>query len=1814
MKLSIFKHVIISSALLAFSLPSADAAMQCNGCHGTSAPVDYRPLDEAGRNPATGGFQGNHRTHMEAPSAPSACDTCHPGSSAYISAHRDGKIKLSSRINNSPLITTYKNSTSAFNQSATPSLGSCGNVNCHFENVTPAWGSDPAATSCTTCHGAPPNGGSSGAAGSHARHVQYFPGTSNCLKCHANNTGFQHATSAGNRNLAISFAAAPNNGSGVYSGALNDYLPSQTNSFGNCTATYCHSPGTKSASFNPPNQIATWGGTLGCAGCHAATPATGSHSGHVSTTYGVPVACHKCHAATVTSGMTIYSTSKHVNKLVNIAFNSSTTAIFGKYSGHVTPMQKNPGSGYANCENVYCHSNGQNPGGTWPPTYSSPKWGAAATGECGTCHDHGYHGGVALISSGSHGRHMGYNFGADNVTRCGICHYGSAFATPSCSLCHFSSSALTDLHINHKVDVSFVTKFGGAYNGTPEPGDGYSSCANVYCHSNGTSVATASVPVNTSPAWGSGTMMCNGCHGNLSYSDSRKAFPLYTTGKPKANSHKAHITITCNKCHFNTTSDGVTITSTTNHVNKAYNVNSGDGASFTYTFNASGGSCSSISCHFNNSAQWGTTIACGGCHAVTAATLAGQGHFTHLSSAFGPRSTCDACHGSGAATGEQAGHGNGTINFADGNNLASTTSCDTCHSPGGTYNGVGNATYGARANWTLGVYSSGLLKGGKEKWCVSCHDESASVISGITAPNVAGKESEAYDFGTGWGYYKTGHGLPSSSTYPASGGITAGGGVECSGCHDYSTSHIDGLARTYDDGESTTLDPSYYRQGYRLKLVGAGEGTGATGREPMLVPAPVTTANSANNHRMCVICHNSGPFVDSGNMSTNLVTDGVNRHEYHLNNIGTGRRVSADWSNTAACSSDWTQCNSRMTCTSCHNVHGSTRLAMINDGKLIAREPGLKYWNYSSGLVTFSSPPDTEPTPVSLPLTASSGTVWSGGSSSNLCSHCHGNTWLTTESRTPFQNVQIAPTLSWAGTTGYESDGVNPDTANGGSSFTFRVKYADGNNDAPSVYQVWVDINDNGIYDPGEKFDMSALDAGDTKYFDGKIYTLSMPLYKQGDNTYNYRFYFKDAASDAAGAPASENQVTVTNSAPALSWTGESNYLTDGVDPNTGGNGWSFNFRVKYTDTDNEAPDADGVRVLINGTYYTLDPEAGGSYSTGKIYSKGITLSTPGDLNYRFVAKDPAGVSATGDPASDHVVTVLVSSNNPPLLSWTTASCLTEGVRPRIGAINGDFEFRATYSDADNECPTYVRVTVNGTPYDLTDNDAASCQTGRTYYRTIPLAAAGDLNYSFSASDGADAATGTPTSSHTVSVLNTTFKVRPTGGAGWYSTIASAITASTDPSTILVYPNADFTAYTYPEGGISFSSKPNRTLQAVCGRDLTTISGGANTVAISSTNVVVDGFSISGGSSYGVYFNGGNAISSTVKNSKIYSNPTGVYLNLNSTVTIEDSLIQNNSTRGINMALSSSFLKIYRSNISDNNPSAAAVTGAGISFNGGSGIHVVEDCIIENNKSTGNGGGMYIITGSQINISGSTINSNSGSNGGAIFSNSGSPTLTISDTLFQGNSVTGNGGGLYVNTGTATLANVVLTGNKSALNGGAIWTNSTSGPPAVDCLYCTISGNYANAGGGIYRNAGTVAIKNSIVYGNDAATQPNYKQIFANSSGWQNVDVYNTLINQIPGSAAYVNGYESLGGNLNEGTRAAEIPNFVDPGNPADAPTAAGNHGNYHLQSDSYCIDAGGNYPASPNKDIDGQDRPYDVSGKGDGVDDYDMGADEYVP
>ncbi|MBT1072495.1 CxxxxCH/CxxCH domain c-type cytochrome [Pelotalea chapellei] len=507
-------------ALMALSLLDATAQAgtitSCSGCHGMP------PVDATYRNISTGGIVGNHLKHLASPADPAGCTKCH-NNSGYLSSHRDGVIQLASNVNLSPAPGggQYKvagNAVTFRNQTSIPILGTCANVNCHFEAATPQWGSaafnSPA--DCNKCHGVPPSGGAAGAAGSHAKHELYYSGVSNCQKCHSNNTTFQHATSAGKRNLNISFAAAPNNGEGAYSGALNDYLPSQnptgTAGFGTCTATYCHSPGDKASAFNPPVVVPTWGTPLpaNCTGCHKADAASGniiasgSHTRHVTGFYSFK--CSRCHAATVNGSMAITDSASHVNGKVNIKFNSLTTAVNGIYATQATPFAKDPGTAKGQCNNVYCHSNGQNDGGIGI-TYKTPTWGGANS-RCGTCHDvnatHNFSG--SEIGTGSHTKHLAMS-AYSGPAQCITCHDvgrdvapTEAFSSGCTNTCHNAYSK----HVDGKIDIVFPAKFGATaqYNGSAIPGTGYNSCSNVSCHYN-----------TTTPTWGTGTPInCVGCH------------------------------------------------------------------------------------------------------------------------------------------------------------------------------------------------------------------------------------------------------------------------------------------------------------------------------------------------------------------------------------------------------------------------------------------------------------------------------------------------------------------------------------------------------------------------------------------------------------------------------------------------------------------------------------------------------------------------------------------------------------------------------------------------------------------------------------------------------------------------------------------------------------------------------------------------------------------------------------------------------------------------------------------------------------------------------------------------------------------------------------------------------------------------------------------------------------------------------------------------------------------------------------------------------------------------------------------------------
>jgi hypothetical protein len=104
-------------------------------------------------------------------------------------------------------------------------------------------------------------------------------------------------------------------------------------------------------------------------------------------------------------------------------------------------------------------------------------------------------------------------------------------------------------------------------------------------------------------------------------------------------------------------------------------------------------------------------------------------HYAHRRSPRGPKleDDCTQCH----ATGSNPAYNNVNWNV-----------CNTCHNPGGVFNGVTNAQFGAIANWqnsnptggdpaianeSLIYESDGTLKANKEKWCAACHDHETGI-------------------------------------------------------------------------------------------------------------------------------------------------------------------------------------------------------------------------------------------------------------------------------------------------------------------------------------------------------------------------------------------------------------------------------------------------------------------------------------------------------------------------------------------------------------------------------------------------------------------------------------------------------------------------------------------------------------------------------------------------------------------------------------------------------------------------------------------------------------------------------------------------------------------------------------------------------------------------------------------------------------------------------------------------------------------------------------------------------------------------------
>ncbi len=115
-----------------------------------------------------------------------------------------------------------------------------------------------------------------------------------------------------------------------------------------------------------------------------------------------------------------------------------------------------------------------------------------------------------------------------------------------------------------------------------------------------------------------------------------------------------------------------------------------------------------------------------------------------------------------------------------------------------------------------------------------------------------------------------------------------------------------------------------------------------------------------------------------------------------------------------------------------------------------------------------------------------------------------------------------APSLEWVFQENYWSDGLHPNVGVVSDAFTYRVKYLDPNNDAPSF--VKVHIYKNGIEIQGSPFDMTfdGWAVSTDNYISGAFYEYTSTGMAPGNYTYQFEAYDNNTSSlPAVGYPVS---------------------------------------------------------------------------------------------------------------------------------------------------------------------------------------------------------------------------------------------------------------------------------------------------------------------------------------------------------------------------------------------------------------------------------------------------------------------------------------------------------------------------------------------------------------------------------------------------------------------------------------------------------------------------------------------------------------------
>lgn len=552
------------------------------------------------------------------------------------------------------------------------------------------------------------------------------------------------------------------------------------------TVTLTYVPGTKSCSTSSCHtgggvvapKAVLWGATTNCALCHGdssiAPITTGAHATHLTKGY----TCDRCHSTSASNNTTIVPAGKHMDNAATV----DGTGITYTNSGTTK-----------NCT-VSCHMT------------ASPSWTNAASGDCGTCHAVT----KTTLTQGSHAKHIN-SASVAVAAACNACHTGVTYDGTTAT----AYSASTAVHYDNSASD-------------------YTSCATLYCHSDGTKASGFTRKVE--PVWGTPfTATCASCHGDATIA------PILT-GK-----HAAHLTslvpgIGCATCHNTTASSNTAIGTVANHVDQKINVVISTTYGGTYSTNlhvpgAASGTCSTNYCHSDGKAAptyttpaWsGAVLDCQGCHATASLSAA---HAAHISAG----KTCNECHSETAASntalvGLTVKHINKTRDVAMTSGTYNSTSqgCSTttCHSSlkagnvpewdvltsgdCGTCHGYTSATLTTNAH-AKHIETTG---NGPKSLCTACHLTDGQAVThsgngvglniGIQTATVTGTCSTCHTTPETWNaaaatvtctdcHTGTGSTIGVAAPLKSLAATTGHGaqGQTCTACHDAASDHISG--------------------------------------------------------------------------------------------------------------------------------------------------------------------------------------------------------------------------------------------------------------------------------------------------------------------------------------------------------------------------------------------------------------------------------------------------------------------------------------------------------------------------------------------------------------------------------------------------------------------------------------------------------------------------------------------------------------------------------------------------------------------------------------------------------------------------------------------------------------------------------------------------------------------------------------------------------------------------------------------------------------------------------------------------------------